>query len=108
MHRSGTARGRVGFRGLSSCCMWIAALLSLAPFVLQESCPNCLHRGVLPCKAHTDVPVSEEEPGPDNPTLYCSWAAACEACGGTLWIDCPRCPRGDLTKQVEERPSLTR
>ncbi len=88
--------------------MWIAALLASAPLLLQESCPNCLHRGVLPCKAHVEVPSAEEEPGPENPVLYCSWAANCAACEGTLWIDCPRCPRGERTKEVEERRAVIR
>ncbi len=87
---------------------WIAALLLFAPVFPQESCPNCLHQGVLPCKEHEDVPASEEEPGPENPVLYCSWAANCAACGGTLWIDCPRCTRGERTKEIEERRALIR
>ncbi|NOT32410.1 MAG: hypothetical protein HOP15_18345 [Planctomycetes bacterium] len=86
--------------------MGIAALLLVAPLLLQESCPNCLHRGVLPCKAHVELPAAEEEPGPENPVLYCSWAASCAACEGTLWIDCPRCARGERTKEVEERRSV--
>jgi hypothetical protein len=88
--------------------MWIAALAALVPALLQESCPNCLHQGVLPCKAHTEVALEEEQPGPDTPTLYCSWAAACPECEGTLFIDCPRCPRGERTKEVEERRALVR
>lgn len=88
--------------------MLIAALLVSAPVFLQESCPNCLHQGVLPCKQHLDVPATEEQPGPENPTLYCSWAAGCAQCEGTLFIDCPRCPRGERTKEVEERRALVR
>jgi hypothetical protein len=95
----------------------LALLLSLSPAVLsparlplaaQESCPNCLHRGVLACKQHVEVPREEEEPSSENPILYCSWAAACAECEGTLWIDCPRCPRGERTKEVEERRRVIR
>jgi hypothetical protein len=83
-----------------------AALLLLVPFLSQESCPNCLHRGVLPCKAHLEVPPEEEEPSPGNPIAYCSWAAACEKCAGTLWVDCGRCAHGERTDAVEERRRL--
>jgi hypothetical protein len=69
----------------------------------QESCPNCLHRGVLPCKEHVEVPRVEEEPTDENPIAYCSWSAACADCGGTLWIDCPRCSSGERTQEIEER-----
>jgi len=83
--------------------MLAVALLLLLAAGPQESCPNCLHRGVLPCKEHVDVPREEEEPSDGNPIVYCSWAAACAACGGTTWIDCPRCPRGERSAEVEER-----
>jgi len=83
--------------------MILPLLLVLFGAVLQDSCPNCLHRGVLRCKQHNEVSIEDEEPSETNPIVYCSWAAACEKCDGTLWVDCPRCARGDLTKEVEER-----
>jgi hypothetical protein len=86
--------------------MWIAALLVLAPHFPQESCPNCLHQGVLPCRSHEDVSPEEEIPAATNPVLYCSWAAGCEDCSGTLFVDCPRCPSGERTREIEERRSL--
>lgn len=89
-------------------CLSIVAPALAAPPLLQESCPNCLHQGVLPCKAHTEVPANEEEPGETNPVLYCSWAASCTACEGTLFVDCPRCPRGERTRAIEERRSVVR
>jgi len=49
------------------------------------------------------VPIEEEVASDDNPIVYCSWAAACEKCQGTLWVDCGRCDRGSLTKEVEEK-----
>jgi hypothetical protein len=85
----------------------------LAPFLLvalalQDSCPNCLHRGVLECKKHTEISIEQERPSAENPILYCWWAANCRDCEGTLWIDCPRCQRGALTREVEARRSLIR
>ena len=80
-----------------------ALLLALLP---QQSCPNCLHKGVLPCRAHNDVAPEEEEPSDTNPILYCSWVADCPACGGTMYVDCPRCEKGDLSDKVAERRAL--
>src|SRR6185436_15524324 len=45
----------------------------------------------------------EEEPSAENPILFCTWAADCEACGGALWMDCPKCESGERTKEIEER-----
>ena len=72
----------------------------------QESCPNCLHQGVLPCKEHDEVPIEEEIPSAECPLEYCSWAADCPKCGGTLWVDCPRCPSGERSLEVDERARL--
>lgn len=92
--------------------MWIAALFLCSPLVTflppQESCPNCLHQGVLPCKQHIEVSREDEEPTAENLLVYCAWAAACPECNGTLVVDCPRCARGDKTKEVEERRSVIR
>jgi len=86
--------------------MLIPALLLLTALLSQDSCPNCLHRGVLPCKEHTDIPREEEEPTAENPIVYCSWAAACKACGGTMWVDCGRCSGGDRSQEIEEKRRL--
>jgi hypothetical protein len=86
----------------------VVCLAFLALSAAQESCPNCLHQGVLPCKDHVDVPGAEEEPSPGNPMLYCSWAADCETCGGTLFVDCPRCEHGERSDAVAERGRLIR
>jgi hypothetical protein len=85
----------------------LAPALCAAPRA-QLSCPNCLHKGVLPCKLHLEVPPEEEQPTPENPIVYCSWAAACPECEGTLWVDCPRCDSGEMTKQIDERHRLIR
>ena len=81
--------------------MLLTSLL-LAGFLGQESCPSCLHRGVNPCKEHEDM-RADEEPSAENPMVYCSWAAACADCGGTLWIDCGRCSHGDMSDEVAEK-----
>jgi hypothetical protein len=87
----------------------VFALAALAtPAGAQLSCPNCLHRGVLACKEHLEVPIEEEMPSEENPIAYCSWAANCPKCAGTLWVDCPRCDFGERTKEVEERGRVIR
>lgn len=85
--------------------MLTSPLLCLVAMLAQESCPNCLHRGVLACKQHEDM-RAEEEPTPENPMVYCSWAAACADCGGTLWVDCPRCGHGERSQEIEEKRRL--
>lgn len=52
------------------------------------------------------MPPEEEEPSGENPIAYCSWAAACPKCTGTLWVDCTRCDHGEKTKEVDERRRL--
>jgi len=81
--------------------LFAALLLVLAP--QQRSCPNCLHQGVLPCKAHDEVPLETEERTAANGLEFCSWFASCEACGGTGVVDCPRCADGERTAEVATR-----
>jgi hypothetical protein len=69
----------------------------------QDPCLKCRHQGVLPCDDHVDVPREEEEPSALTPVLNCSWAANCQKCGGTTWMDCPKCPSGERTKEIEEK-----
>lgn len=82
--------------------------LSTHAFSHQDNCLKCRHQGVLPCESHLDVPCEEEVSSPENPILFCSWAAACTECGGALWMDCPRCPSGERTQEVEERRNAIR
>jgi len=58
---------------------------------------------VLACKAHRDVPIADELPTPENPIQFCSAAADCPQCGGTFWVDCERCERGERSAEVAER-----
>jgi hypothetical protein len=80
----------------------LLAILAVA-LLQQRSCPNCLHQGVLPCKAHVDVTLEEEERTPENGLEFCSWFAACTLCKGTGVVDCPRCPDGARTAEVAAR-----
>jgi len=82
--------------------------LSPRASIPQDNCLKCRHQGVLPCESHPDVPREEEEPSAENPILFCSWAASCEACGGSTWMDCPKCPSGERTKEIEERRQAIR
>ncbi len=78
----------------------LLALLSLV-FIPDKGCPKCKHMGVLPCEAHADVSVADEER-----VAYCSFAAACEACGGSFWVDCPKCDGGSRSAEVEQRRAV--
>jgi len=81
--------------------MLLAALALV--LVQQRSCPNCLHQGVLACKAHTEVTLAEEERTPENGLEFCAWLAACASCQGTGFVDCPRCADGERTAEVAAR-----
>ena len=86
--------------------MFPLLLLALLSPALQDGCLKCDHLGVLPCPNHADTP--EERPAPENPLLFCSVAAACTGCAGTLWIDCPKCAGGPRSAEVEaQRASVT-
>ena len=76
-------------------------LLVLVSILAQDGCSKCDHLGVLPCTAHRDV--GEDAPSAENPVLFCSFAGACAACGGALWIDCPRCEGGPRTAEITAR-----
>jgi hypothetical protein len=75
----------------------LLALACAAP-AADDGCSKCDHLGVLPCHRHDDVPAAEEELVP-----FCSFAARCEACGGALWVDCPKCAGGLRSAEVEQR-----
>lgn len=82
--------------------MWLTALcLALLP--QERNCPSCLSQGVLPCKAHVEVTLEEEECTPENGLEFCSWFAACTLCGGTGLIDCGRCPGGERSEATAKR-----
>lgn len=86
----------------------LPTLLPLTVLVWQATCARCKGEGVLACGKHDEVPREEEEPTPENPVAYCSWAAACPDCRGTLWVDCSRCDSGRRSTAVEERGRLIR
>lgn len=80
----------------------------LAPLLLAlvaqgpgEGCLRCDHRGVVPCEEH-----SEEWRDMESRVEYCSVAAACEACGGTMLVDCKYCKEGPESRPNEERRRL--
>lgn len=78
--------------------MTIAAfLLALAGLLAQEppaadaelkGCRSCKQRGVTDCPAH------EEDLRPLERAVFCSHAADCQNCGGSLVLDCPKCEGG--------------
>ncbi len=74
--------------------------LALLPFPLQDDgCRRCEHLGVVPCKQHGKAEELERE----RSVLFCSFAADCEDCGGTLVVDCKRCDGGPGSLESAER-----
>ncbi len=69
----------------------------------DQGCRRCEHRGVVPCTNHDkNLTAAESE------VLFCSRAAACEACGGALLVDCARCEGGPENAAVEQRRASIR
>ena len=65
---------------------------------VEEGCRRCDHQGVVVCPKH-----SEELLEAEARVHFCSLAAACEDCGGTLKIDCKHCDGGPGEAAVEAR-----
>jgi hypothetical protein len=55
-----------------------------------RDCARCAGEGVVPCGRHprTDAPC-------ELTARYCSEIADCDTCGGTAWLDCPKCDAPD-------------
>ncbi|MEM9378634.1 MAG: hypothetical protein AAGB93_01705 [Planctomycetota bacterium] len=64
----------------------------------QEGCRRCDHRGVVPCKRHSDE-IHEAE----TRVLFCSVVAGCEDCAGSLVVDCRHCDGGPDNAAMEAR-----
>lgn len=60
-------------------------------------CKSCKQRGVNDCKRHDDD-LRELEAA-----VFCSQAADCADCGGSLRVDCPKCPGGPESAVMEAR-----
>jgi hypothetical protein len=72
---------------------------ALAPFCAGgDGCKRCEHLGMLPCGAHDEADREAEAR-----VLFCSFVADCEACRGTLWVDCARCEGGPKQAEALER-----
>lgn len=63
----------------------------------QDGCRRCDFRGVTDCPQH-DAELRELER-----TVYCSVAAACADCGGSLALDCEHCDGGPENAAMEAR-----
>jgi hypothetical protein len=78
----------------------IALLLALSgaiPGPDQDGCRRCDFRGVTDCPQHDDE-LRELEP-----TVFCSVAAACADCGGSMVLDCEHCDGGPENAAMEAR-----
>lgn len=83
------------------------ALLSIATALLfsalassstSDSCRLCDKTGVVPCSEHT-----ADEHAYEADVLFCSTAAQCERCKGSLIEICKRCPDGPDIHKIAER-----
>jgi hypothetical protein len=66
--------------------------------LIQDGCLRCDHEGIVACKEH-DAAWHAMEAGVE----FCSVAAACPECGGTMSVDCKHCKSGPESRPNEER-----
>ena len=83
-------------------CLLLFALSPTPLLPAQEAaaltgCRSCKQRGVLDCPKH-DADLRDLEAA-----VYCSEAAACPDCGGSLRVDCLKCEGGPETALMESR-----
>ncbi len=64
----------------------------------QEGCQRCDHQGVVACKKHKNGLLEAEAR-----VHFCSIAAACPDCQGTLTVDCRHCDGGPGVERMAER-----
>ncbi|MCB9913763.1 MAG: hypothetical protein H6828_01280 [Planctomycetes bacterium] len=61
-------------------------------------CTKCKHVGRLPCGEHP-----EDECAFEDEVLFCSVVADCATCGGTGWVDCPKCENPEVEAALKRR-----
>ncbi len=67
------------------------------PSVQEKGCRRCDQRGVVDCKSHdAELRALEQE-------VWCTVAAACDACGGALVVACEHCDGGPETAAMFTR-----
>ncbi len=67
----------------------LTGILAFAPAAVAQ-CQKCEGKGATPCQAHGDEGAELEKD-----CLYCSRAASCPQCGGSLEVDCDKCATAD-------------
>lgn len=66
----------------------------------RVACTYCKDKGQMPCKKHSKVELALET---DGTVHFCTEAAKCKTCGGTLFVDCTHCENADVESKLESR-----
>lgn len=61
-------------------------------------CAKCKSLGRLECPEHPKAECALEDE-----VLFCSWIADCEVCGGSGFVDCPRCANEAAEAELARR-----
>lgn len=69
------------------------------------TCSVCLNKGCTPCGKHGKMLEQEQV---EHGVLFCSVAAECKTCGGTLAIDCKACVNPGVEDALEKRRQLVK
>jgi hypothetical protein len=83
---------------ISILVLMILPLLAPSTLAQNDGCRKCDERGVVLCKKHDDdMHLYERQ------VQFCSTAAGCKECFGTLLVDCERCDGGPDSGKIPER-----
>ena len=66
----------------------------------RVACTYCKDKGQMPCKKHSKLEWTLEA---DGTVEFCTEAASCKTCGGTLHVDCTHCENAAIESTLESR-----
>ncbi len=66
----------------------------------RVACTYCKDKGQLPCKKHSKKELELEN---DGTVVFCTEAASCKTCGGTLFVDCKHCENAAVEEELDGR-----
>ena len=73
---------------------------ALAQEARRVACTYCKDKGRMPCKKHSKRELELET---DGTVEFCTEAASCKTCGGTLYVDCKHCENAAVEAELEGR-----
>jgi hypothetical protein len=66
----------------------------------RVACTYCKDKGQMPCRKHSKLELALET---DGTAEFCTEAASCKTCGGTLHVDCTHCENSAVEATLMSR-----